>query len=273
VRAPFLVLLLALGCERYESLRSLPAPTLRTHYLLDYERGADREARFATGGHLLVFNPGRRAAELDVTAYFEDREPATFHLQARPGATTESEPREWPVPADGRFALRVESSEPVVAQATIGWNNTAGDFSPAATAAGGAPVREAASSYMGIPALARRWYVADATVIDAPETLWLHESEWALLLNPGDRPAKVRLSLFYRWFARHHEVEVPARRLRAVVMDDLAIANHHYGVRIVGDAPIAAQWRRTVKRQGSPELLAFWSVPGVPLEREGDAEE
>ena len=255
------------ACERYESLTALPAPSLRTHYLIDFTYRRDVESRFATSGHLVVFNPGARTAELAVTVYFEDREPSRFALRAAAGASTESDYESWPVSPGERFALAVQSDEPVIAQATLGWNNAANDVAPSAQARDGGRPREAATSYLSIPSLATRWYLADGIVIDRPSKLWFRESEDAVLLNPGDRPAHVELALFNRFFTRTHAVEVPARRVRAVRMDDVVpLRNRHYGVRIASDVAIAAQWRRTVQWYDAPdELMSFWSIPCAPL--------
>ena len=253
------------GCERYESLRVVPEGSMRVHYLLDYECRFDPVTRFATMAHLVVFNPGRRQVDLQVTAYFEDREPRSFALLARPGTSTSWNCTDMPIEPNSRFALRVESSEPVFAQATLGWNDVANEAGWEARSASGARPREAAKSYTSIPALAPRWYVADGTVIARPGSGWVRESEWALVLNPRDRPARVELTLFYSVFARTHTVDVPARRLRAVSVDTFAIANHHYGARFVADQPVAVQWLRTLHWYDAPELMAFWSVPGVPF--------
>lgn len=256
----------ATGCERYEALSVVPPGSLRTHYLIDFTYEQDPATRAATMGHLVVFNPGPRTADLDVTAYFEAREPERFVLHADAGTSTESSYPSWPVRPGERFALALTSSEPVVAQATIGWNNVANDGAPTARALDGSRPREAVTSYTAIPALAPRWYVADGVVLDRADVLWVRESEWAVMLNPGDTPAHVELGLFFRFFTRGHTIEVPPRRVRAVRMDDLVtLRNKHYGVRFASDVPIAAQWRRSVTWYGSDELMSFWSVPCVPL--------
>lgn len=266
-RAALLTLLIVItGCERYETLGLVPPTSLKTHYLIDYTYVRDPATRHATMGHLVVFNPSPRPAALAVTVYFEDREPAHFTLEAEPGTSTESSYQSWPVEPGQRFALAVESSEPVVAQATMGWNNVGNDGAPNARAPDGSPPREAVTSYMAIPALAERWYLADGVVLDKPSVLWIRESEWAVLLNPGDTPAHVELGLFFRYFTRAHTIEVAPRRVRAVLMDDLVtLRNKHYGIRIASDAPIAAQWRRTVNWYDAPGLMSWWSIPLVPL--------
>ncbi len=254
------------ACERYETLTVLPPASLRTHYLVDFAYEQDPATRFATEGHLVVFNPGAHDADLDVTIYFDAREPEHVRLAARAGASTESGFDEWPVRPGDRFALAVRSSEPVVAQATLGWNNVGNDGAPTARARDGGRPREAATSYVAIPALAERWYLPDGIVLDDARAMWIRESEWAVVLNPGDAPAHVDMALFFKVFTRSHTVEVPARRVRAFRMDDVVtLRNKHYGVRMASDVPIAAQWRRTVAWYDSPELMSFWSEPCVPL--------
>lgn len=254
------------GCTRYESLEVLPPGSLTTHYLVDFTYVSDAATRTATMGHLVVFNPAPRPATLEVTVYFEDRDPEHFRLEADAGTSTESSYPSWPVKPGDRFALALTSNEPVVAQATVGWNNVGNDGNPDARAIDGGRPREAVTSYTAIPALAERWYHADGVVLDKPNVLWIRESEWAVLLNPGDAPARIELGLFFRWFTKTHTIEVAPRRVRAVRMDDLVpIRNKHYGVRIASDVPIAAQWRRTVEWYDSPELMSFWSIPCVPL--------
>lgn len=264
--AALALLPLLAACERYETLTVLPAGALRTHYLIDFTYVKDPATRAATEGHLVVFNPGSTPAALDVTFYFEDREPERRQLSAGAGASTESNFDSWPVRPGDRFAIAVTSSVPVVAQATIGWNNVSNDSAPNARASDGGRPREAVTSYMAIPTLAERWYLADGIVIDDPKDLWIRESEWAVLLNPGETAAKVELALFFKVFTRSHTVEVPPRRVRRFRMDDLVtLRNKHYGVRFASNVPIAAQWHRTVEWYDSHELMSFWSLPCIPL--------
>jgi len=67
---------------------------------------------------------------------------------------------------------------------------------------------------------------------------------------------------------REHLVEVAPRRLKRVFMDEIVERNRHYGVRFSSDHPVAAQWLRAVSWCDSPEVMAFWSVPCVPLVQE-----
>jgi len=253
------------ACERYETLVVLPEGAMRTQYLLDYEHTVDAERLVASHGYLLIFNPGATVVRIDVTVYYEDRDPEIFALEAGPGTTTASAIAEWPVVPQGRFALGIASSEPVVAQATIAWDNTGGNLETGAATKSPTGVREAATSYMAIPRLADRWYLADGIVMNDPDHYWVRETETTLVLNPGNQDANVEVSTFYRPLTRHQRVQVPARRLAAVRMDDLAFANHHYGLRVTSDRPIAVQSRRVVYWNGTPDVMTFWSTPCVAL--------
>lgn len=256
---------LAAACERYESLVVLPDGALRTQYLIDFEYTADPERLVATHGYLLIFNPGAHKVAVDVTVYYEDREPEHFALEAGAGTTTGSAIAEWPVVPQGRFALGLDSTEPVIAQATIAWDNAGGNLGAGAPTKSPTGVREAATSYMAIPRLADRWYLADGLVIDNPTKLWVRETESTIVLNPGDEDATVKLSTFYRPFTRHQDVRVPPRRVVSVRMDDFVFANHHYGLRVTSDRPVAVQSRRVVYWYGSPDIMTFWSTPCVAL--------
>lgn len=256
---------LVLGCERYDTLTVVPDGARRIQYLVDFEHVEDTEQLIASGGYLLVLNPGAHPVPLDVTLYFEDRDPEHFALEARPGTTTWWPVREWPIVPHGRFALAVASSEPVIAQATLAWDNARGSYETGAETRSPKGVREAATSYVAIPALADRWFLPDGIVIDSPKAYWIRESEWTIVLNPGDEPADVTIGTFYRWFTRHHGVTVPPRRVTAVRMDDIVLENRHYGVRVSSDRPVAVHTHRTVYWYDSPEVMTFWSTPFAPL--------
>jgi hypothetical protein len=261
-----LILSLAvIGCKPPNPLQLAPQGAMRTHYLIDYEYTLDREALIGTMGHLVVLNPGSRVAELNVTAFFEDREPTRFNLKAATRASTESNFENWPVQPGARFALRVESSEPIICQATVGWTNTGNNYKPNAPTRSSRGVREAAKSYMSVTSLAEHWYLADGIVLDSRNRLWIRESEWALVLNPSDQPARLTMTFFDGGNQRDHRMEIAARRLKRVFMDEIVPRNRHYGVRFSSDRPVVAQWLRAVYWHDSTEVMAFWSVPCVPL--------
>ncbi len=237
--------------------------TMGAHYLIDHNYLVDEKNLFGEFGHLLVFNPGPRDAQLTVTLYYEDREPDTFSLVAPAGKSSESNYGKWPVQPGTRFAMKVESTAPIACQSTVGWNNSLNDYSPRARTRSPHGVRECAKSYMAITELCRDWYLPDGIVIDMPDRMYVRESEWAFLLNPSDEPAQVTLALHYDEVVEH-PVAVPARRLRVLYMDDIARRNAHYGVHFTSDRPIAAQWLRVVQWNDRPDLMAYWSVPCIP---------
>jgi hypothetical protein len=251
--------------EQHAATPPASGASMRRQYLIDFENLVDAENGFATLGHLLIYNPGQRDANVTLTVYYEDREPTGFQLQAPARTSTETNSASWSLLPNCRCALQVDSSQPVICQATVGWNNSANDYRPRAATKSPHGVRETAKSYMAIPALARIWYLADALVIDDPDQFWIKESEWAVLLNPGDQLAQVTLALHGAGGTRQHTVEVSPRRVRAVFMDPIAAPNSHYGVTFTSDRPVAAQWLRAVNWYDSKELMAFWSVPCVPL--------
>ncbi len=269
------------GCGEAPGFRVLAPDSLRTHYLIDYEDSNDSATGYANISHLMVFNPGAREAELTVTAYYEDHEPDRFQLRAAPGTTTETISPDMPIRHGGKFALRVESSEPVVCQAGLGWTNTRGHFGWRSRTRSGDRVREAAKSYTALRRLSRHWLYADAIVMndgvrhtvnrllpgdDSPHTLWIRESEFALLLNPGDDSATVTLTLHYGPTVRSQVLTIPPRRLKMHFMDPVAVPNEHYGVSVSSTTEVAFQWLRLMRWHESEEPMTFWSVPGVPVE-------
>ena len=234
-------------------------------YLLDFDDVVDPGRGTSTMGHLLLFNPGPRPVAATVTVYFEDREPAELRLEVPAFATQESNFTGWPVAPGQRFSLAVASRERLVAQATVGWTNTLGDYSPTAATRSARGRRETAKSFMAIPRLTTDCAIADGLVLDAPGGLWIKESEWAVILNPGDRPAEVTLRQHYDGAIRERAYVVPPRRRLTVFMDPLVEPNRHYGLRLTSSRPVAAQWLRQVAWTDSDEVMAFWSVPCTPL--------
>ena len=146
--------------------------------------------------------------------------------------------------------------------------STLNDYSPNAKTKSPHGIRECAKSYMSITALNKEWFLPDGIVIDNPKGIYVRESEWALILNPGDQATRVDLALHYADVDRH-SVTVPARRLVAVYMDEIARRNSHYGVHFQSDQPVAIQWLRTVNWYDRDEVMAYWSVPCVPGPLEG----
>ena len=238
---------------------------MHTYYLIDQASMVDEEKLFGELRHLVVFNPGPQDLEVQVTVYYQDREPTSFTVPAHAGRSSESNTRNWPVPINTRFAIKVESPSPLVCQCTGGWNVNANQSKPGSRTHSPFGMREAAKSYVAVPQTAREWYVADGIVIDNPGRIFVRESEWALVLNADDKPAVAVMTLHYDdGGMAEHKLQVPARRLLVVYMDEVAQQNKHYGVHLVSDQPIIVQWLRNVNWYDREELMAFWSVPGVP---------
>jgi hypothetical protein len=236
---------------------------MATHYLIDYPYIHDEGRRHGIMGHLLVFNPGRRDASCTVTVYREHREPASFLFKAPARCSAETNYSSWPVQPGCKFALAVQADQPVCCQATVGWNNSLNDYSPAARSLSPRGVRETVISYTAITGLGKEWYLPDGIVIDMRERMWVRESEWAILLNPGDREAHVTLTVLGDTEAAR-SIVVPPRRLFRLYMDDWVKRNVHYGAHFASDQPVAAQWLREVRWFDSDELMSSWSVPCVP---------
>jgi hypothetical protein len=225
---------------------------MKTHYLIDHNYIQDNEKLYGEFGHLLAFNPGKKDADLKLTFYFVDREPVEMHMVAKAGESTETNYSKWPVKPGTRFALKVDSSEPIACQSTVGWNVTLNSYAPDAKTKSPGGIREAVKSYMSITALNKEWFLPDGIVIDNSSGIYVHESEWALHYKDVEV----------------HTVSVGARRLMAVHMDEIARKNSHYGVHFQSDQPVAVQWLRTVSWYDRDEMMGYWSVPCVsgPLE-------
>jgi hypothetical protein len=239
-------------------------------YLIVQDYHINKETRYATMGHLLVFNPTNKDANLKVTFYYEDEEPTETYLTAKALRTNEWN---WDNLSNlkkyKRFAMQVISSEPVVTQATIGWNNKLNNYSLYARNG----ERETAMSYLGITQLSKIWYYADGIVIDSTD-MWVRESEWNIILNPADKPAKVMMTLFFRdGSIQNLEYTIQARRISWIYMDDVVTKrNILYGTRIKSTEPIVVQHLRVVYWIGKKEdaywtdvpVMAFWSAPFSP---------
>lgn len=236
-----------------------------TYYLIDNIVSTDEQTYDSEGGHLLAFNPGPRDSELTVTVYYTDADPEVRHFRAPARGVFETNCRRWEgLRQDVRFALAVESPEPLACQVTAGWNNAKSNFAPDAPTRDPQGVRECARSYMALPRLAREWCYADGIILDNPSRLWVKESEYCLILNPGAQAAEVTLALHYADGVEERAVRVGPRRLECVFMDPLARKNVHYGVLCTADLPVAAQWIREVRWYHRPDPMTFWSVPFVP---------
>jgi hypothetical protein len=247
----------------------------KTHYLIDFEYGIDKVTGFGRIPHLSVFNPGTQDAQLSITAFYMDRAPNSFELTIPAQTSFENSAEAWPVPFNSRFALKVESTQPVIVQGTQGWNNTANDYSWNGLPTTSNIRRETAKSYMALNSLAKECYIADGLLIDAQEHIWIKETEDLILFNPNKQDLTVTIYIYYgeRSVTRFEipldipvlkkTLQVPAERMDVIPLNKLVRANWHYGARITGDLPFAAHWLRMVYWYDQSELMSEWSVPCV----------
>jgi len=236
---------------------------MHNYYFLYNNYFEDKGTGFAEFGHLLTYNPGDTDAEIKLTYYYEDRDPAFLNLTAFAGTTTESNYESWGLAKPQRFAYKVESPVPLACQATIGWNNVLNDYrSPDLV---DPKHRETVISYTAITGLSTDWYHPDCIVIDMPKKIWVKESEWLIVLNPGNEKADLSVEMaFDNKEKTSYEFVLEPVRFKFLYMDDIAVRNVHYGLHVKSDKGIAAQWLRTVNWYDKKELMAYWSVPLVP---------
>jgi hypothetical protein len=223
--------------------------------------------------HLSVFNPGANDATLNITIFHAEREPTSFQQVIPAGNSFETNADQWSIPLNSRFGMKIESTEPIVAQATEGWNNTKNDYSRNATPANSNIPRETAKSYVSHTSLAKECYIADGIIIDTPEYIWIKETEDMAVLNPNKVDMTLTVHAYYgRQSVTRFEIPldipvvkkqitIPAERLGFFSLTEWIKPNWHYGARVTADQPFAAQWLRMVYWYDSPELMTEWSVP------------
>lgn len=181
-------------------------------------------------GQLLIFNPDDRPASLVLTFFYEDRAPENVPINVPARTTRETNDNHRPIKPGERAAIKVDSTLPVIAQATIGWTNTANEYSPGAKTQSTRGVRETAKCYFAV-----------------------------------GEPARVELALHFQGSVVRHTVAVPALRLRRVAINPLARPNTNYDTAFTSDVPVVVHWRRAVFWYDSDEVMAFWSAPAMPL--------
>ena len=251
---------------------------LQIHYLPDFEYSFDEKNGFGRIPHLSVFNPGADDVSVTLTLFYKEREPTSFQTVIPARSSFESDAHDWSVPINTRFGVKIESTEPVIAQATEGWNNAQNDYSPNSTPIHSDIPRETAKSYMSQTSLGRECYIADGLIIDAQDNTWIKETEDAIILNPNKEDLTATIYVYYGHRSVtpldipidipviKKQVRIPAERIGVISMKEWLKPNWHYGVRITADQPFAAQWLRMVYWYDSAELMSEWSVPCVQVE-------
>jgi hypothetical protein len=251
---------------------------LQTHYLPDFEYSVDEANGLGRIPHLSVFNPGANDVNLTVTIFHEESEPTSFQQVVPAQSSFETDASNWDVPLNSRFGMKVESTEPIIVQATEGWNNTKNDYSLNGTPVNSNISRETAKSYMSHTSLAKECYIADGIIIDIPEALWIKETEDIAVLNPNKEEITLTIHAYFgkRDVTRFEipldipvmkkQVKIPAERVGFISLTEWIKPNWHYGARVTADQPFAAQWLRMVYWYDSAELMSEWSVPCVQVE-------
>ncbi len=124
------------------------------------------------------------------------------------------------------------------------------------------------------PIGARRWVIAEGYIPEGStgpaHTMTSHET--ACILNAGDRPAHVELTIYFsdREPVGPYRVEVAARRTRHLRFNDLtdpAPVPHgtDYACVIESDVPIVVQHTRLDSRQAANALMTTVAFPAGPL--------
>jgi hypothetical protein len=115
-----------------------------------------------------------------------------------------------------------------------------------------------------------RWVIAEGYIpgsgTGSGRALESHET--ACILNAGERPANVRITIFFadRAPAGPYRIEVPARRTRHVRFNDLSDPepvprDTDYSSLIESDVPIVVQHTRLDSRQAALALLSTIAFP------------
>lgn len=215
------------------------------------------------GHYVLALNLDQeRDADIDLTFFFENDEPATtrYRLGAGRQGTLYLGSRggfEYEVDLNRRFGMAVKSTTPLMVQCTQG------DYID------GSPVTNNMVSNMFVPgplaAKHRVWYYVDCIVLRSQSPL--EEREWITLLNSNAEPAQVTITFFPGGgFQRpgeevkrgdtpfRYRLDVPARRICQVHLHEQVTdvrPNTHYGVKIESSVPITAQAARRIFERGN----------------------
>src|SRR5262245_2163596 len=229
---------------------------------------------------LLVNLSSKREAQITGTFFYEDEPPQDFtfvlpagrqgrvHLQEEPDnlGTANIPPGCNP---RKRFGLRLRSSGPIVAQATVG------DRLPHER------VTNSMSTFMFHPGplgeIEKQWYYVDCLYLTA-EGVALEEREWLTVLNPNQVPAHCTFTFIpggevdvANGLASpmnpelkpvDYELTIQPERIRSTLLSDLPIllSNQPYAARVRSDVPITVQGIRPIFERGKYEFSRAWAV-------------
>ncbi len=229
---------------------------------------------------LMVNLSPKRDAEVTATFFYEDEPPKDFtfilpagrqgrlHMQEQPDnlGTMNLPPGCNP---RKRFGMRVRSTVPILAQATVG-DRLAHER-----------VTNSMSTFMFHPGplgeLEKQWYYVDCIYITSEK--WpLEEREWLTILNPNKVPAHCTVTFIPGGdvdvgtaVAKPRQTDltpvdymltVPAERILPTDLSTLSMVlpNQPYAVRVRSDVPITVQGIRHIFERGKYEFSRAWAV-------------
>jgi hypothetical protein len=205
---------------------------------------------------ICLFNPTKYDANLMVTFYYEEIEP-TYTMLKIPSEcrrnlhTFESKD----VIKNKRFGVKILSNVPIIVQSTVGYYGPEDKHDW---------YTRAMTTTLAATCTSKIWYYADGIVIDRPSQR-LKESEILFLLNPSKRDAEVTFTAYYDDQRKDEfKFNVPAERLKMVLLDDLVIKNKSYGAKIVSTEPIVVQETREIWEEDRIVKRAAFSTIALP---------
>ena len=114
----------------------------------------------------------------------------------------------------------------------------------------------------------KEWFFPDAELPPRGEDAALFGHESVIILNPGDAPARVVITLYYtdREPTVLPPITVEARRVRCVrsvegegILGFPVATGEQYALRVSASEPVVAQYGRLDMRSGA---MAFYTTPG-----------
>ena len=231
---------------------------------------------------LVLFNPTRHDTWIDCTLYYEKEEPnmysfglraetslAIFHLLRAEPPVIKTEP----------WGVKVVSTEPLIMQDLCG-SGYRRKYTEEELK--GKPYPEALGNYkeefddritwnmasrLAATTLAREWYYADGLVVKPPSkySAKLYTPEWAFILNPMERDANVKITLYYEdGLKGEHSLIVPSNAIRGLEMENVVTLNKPYGARFASEELIVVSHNKGFLKNGDSvqrEVEATMALP------------
>ncbi len=219
-------------------------------------------------GEMRFFNPSERRAKIDIEVHFEAKPPVslkTLTIDPLSNGILLIFPATFPeVFTDaGPWGMKIVSDEPMIVDhfSSAGVMKDADDFR----------FRGGVSNVLGQPRASRLWYFGDGILIDtnpAKGSFPWDEIEWYHTLNPGPRPAEVKMHCYYHDGNREtFTYTVAPERVMKFSNDGLVNPGIGYGIKFVSSEPVVIQSERLILGSSSVDE---WGMhyhnprPGVP---------